>query len=116
MAGYYEFKSHTGHLSVYARRSIFDPEVIEIANLETLGGLTGIRALYRDYLHDIPAIAEQIINPGLNQLLEKWGWTYVYRDLALIPTRINPAFMKRFPRFAEAKDARAAMYLDRKDR
>lgn len=105
------FKTHTGLLQVYARRSIFDRSVIEIANIGSIEGF-GIRTLYRDWLKDIPAISEQIINPDLDKLLERLGWTHTYRDLADIPTRINPAFMARFPRYAEAQNAHHAIRLD----
>lgn len=108
-----EFRTKHGLLEVYVRRSIFCPEVVEIANVRSLDGFGGIRPLYRKLFADIPAIAEQVLNPDLDKLLVVWGWDHAYRDLADIPTRVNKAFQQRFPSYREAHTAGQAMMKER---
>lgn len=108
------FVTKTGKARVYVRRNVVDPRVIEIASISTMRGFGVARALYRTFLADIPAIAENILNPALDRMLERWGWTHAYYDLANIPTRVNPAFMKCFPHYTEAHSAFHAVLLSRK--
>lgn len=110
---YTTFACRSGKLSVYVRRNIADPSVMEIANVLTLEGFGGTRALYRDFCRDIPAIAENVLNPDLDAVLEKLGWSHAYRDQLDTPTRINPAFMERYPAYAEAGSAFQAIMLSK---
>jgi hypothetical protein len=110
---YTVFTSRSGVMSVYVRRNVLDRSVMEIANISSLEGFGGARALYREFCRDIPTIAENILNPELDALLGRLGWTHAYRDLAEIPTRINPAFMARFTRYAEANRPVHAIALER---
>jgi hypothetical protein len=110
---YTTYTTPTGSLSVYVRRNVADPSVMEIANVSTIEGWGGLRSLYRDFCRDIPAIAENILNPELDRLLARLGWTHEYRDLGGTPTRINPAFMVRFPHYAEVQSAFHAILRSR---
>ncbi len=107
------FTTRTGAARVYVRRNIADGRVIEIASISTIKGFGVARALYRTFLAEIPAIAENILNPDLDRMLERWGWTHAYRDLADTPTRVNPAFMRCFPDYANAHSAFHAILLSR---
>ena len=107
------FQTKSGTLSVYVRRNVLDNSVMEIASVSTLDGFGGARALYREFTADIPAIAENILNPDLDQLLHRWGWTQVYYDMGGTPSRVNPEFMRRFPQYAEARSALHAIMLSR---
>ena len=91
-----EYTTKSGALSVYVHKHITDKRVITIANVMTLYGYGSIRRLYTNTFANIPAIAESIINPDLDKMLEKWGWTTAYYDLAGIPTRTNPKFDQMF--------------------
>lgn len=104
----------TGSVSVYARRNIVDPRVIEIVSISTIDGFGAARSLYRTFLADIPAIAENVLNSDLDRMLEKLGWDFAYRDLADIPTRINKKFQETFPDYAQAHSAFAAILTAKK--
>ena len=112
---YVTLTTKTGKLSVYLRRHIADKSVMMIASVSTISGYGGIRKLYRSATRDIPAIAENILNPDLDAILERWGWTHCYRDLAGIPSRVNPAFCERFPNYANARTAFEAIMLTRNE-
>lgn len=107
------FWTRTGEAEVYVRRNIADRSVMEIANISTRRGHGNARALYRTYTRDIPAIAELVHNPELDALLVRWGWSHAYRDQLDIPTRINPAFMRRFPAYREANSVIQAIVRSR---
>lgn len=105
----------TGRMRVYARRNSADPAVIEIANVSTISGYGAARSLYRTFLADIPAIAENILNPELDKMLDRWGWDFAYRDLLGTPTRVNKAFQRMFPQYDKAHSAFAAILLAKRD-
>jgi hypothetical protein len=107
------FQTKTGKLSVYVRRNAANHAVIEIASISTISGWGGIRSLYRDYLADKPAIAENLLNPELDAMLIRWGWTHAYRDLADIPTRVNKKFEECFPNYANEHSAFGAVMRER---
>ena len=107
------FLTRTGALKVYARRNALDRSVIEIATVSSLGGFNAVRSLYRTFCAEIPAIAECIVNPELDSLIERWGWDHAYLADTGAPTRINKAFQARFPRYAEAISPLAAIYAAR---
>ena len=106
---YTRFETSTGALSVYVRRHIADRDVMMIANVSTVSGFGASRTLYREFCHDIPTIAENILNDDLDGLLERWGWTGLYRDDAQIPSRVNQAFMDRYPEWNMASTAGQAI-------
>lgn len=97
---YTVFTCKNGSLSVYVRRNVLDKSVMEIASVSTISGFNGVRTLYRDFCKDIPAIAENVLNPELDSLLGKLGW-YAY-DCYGVSTRVNPEFQRRFTAYAEA--------------
>ncbi len=96
------FETKSGKAKVYVRRHIADPRVMMIANIESISGFGIARALYRTFTQDIPAIAELVLNPELDALLERWGWDFAYRDYSNTPTRVNKAFQAEFPTYATA--------------
>ncbi len=106
---YTRFTTPTGKADVYLRRHIADPKVMMIANISLVSGYGVSRPLYRTYTRDIPAIAENILNSQLDALLERWGWDFAYRDQLGTPTRINKAFQKAYPNFAEAQSPSQAI-------
>lgn len=108
-------RTKTGEMEVYVRRHIADQSVMMIASVSTRKGFGGARLLYGSLTRDIPAIAEQIINPDLDAYLAKNGWDWAYYDLGGIPTRINQAFQRRFPLFREAKSSFHAIMMSRED-
>lgn len=107
------FECKTGAMSVYARRNAADQSVIEIASVSSIAGFGASRALYRTFCADIPAIAENILNPELDSFLARWGWDHAYYDLGGTPTRVNKAFQKRFPTYAEAHSPYVAIVSSR---
>lgn len=112
-SSYTDFTTRTGKLHVYVRRHIADPTVMMIANVGTVSGWGASRTLYREFTKDIPTIAECILNPELDQMLKRWGWDHAYYDLADIPTRVNQAFVDRFPTAPTAASAGAAIMAER---
>lgn len=101
----------TGEIEVYLRRNAFDASVMEIARVTTIRGFGGVRVLYGSLTDNIPAIAENVINPELDAFLVKMGWTFAYRDLLDTPTRINPAFMRKFSSYKDARSVSEAIFL-----
>lgn len=106
-------RTSTGELEVYVRRLAIDPSVMMIANISTISGHGGVRALYRTITRDIPAIAELVLNPELDKLLVRLGWDHAYYDDAGTPTRVNKEFQKRFPAYGEARSPAQAVVLSR---
>lgn len=110
---YVTHATRTGAVSVYVRRSLAAPPhapVLEIASITTEWGWGAARHLYCTFARDIPAVAECVLSPELDLLLQRWGWTTAFRRHPdEPPTRVNPAFMALCPRAADYHSPSAAL-------
>lgn len=109
-SSYVSYTTAAGSIEVYARRNIVDRRVLEIANVSTTYGWGAAWSLYTHFTRHIPAVAEQVLHPQLDAMLQRWGWTTVYRDIIGTPTRVNPAFVRLCPRAADYDSPGQALY------
>jgi hypothetical protein len=105
------YHCNTGSLAVYARKNIFNRNIIEIANIASIEGFGSCFSLYKHFLNNIPAIAENIHNPELDKWLDKLKW-YGY-DSYGVPTRINPYMMKLYPNYMNYKNVTELLIFER---
>lgn len=89
------YTAMAGTVSVYVRRAVVDRRVVEVGNIVSRGGWGAGFSFYRSALRGIPAVAEIIVNPALDALLERWGWVAAPTTDpdSPAPTRVNPAFL-----------------------
>ena len=77
-------ETKSGSMKVYVRRNAADTSVMEIAAVSTLHGFGASRVLYGSLTRDIPAIAENILNPQLD--------TYLFTRVGIGPTETLEIF------------------------
>lgn len=107
------YATKTGLLTVYVRRAVVDRRVVEVGNIAHRAGWGASFSFYRTALREIPAVAELIINPQLDALLERWGWMAApaRNPDTPAPTRVNQAFVARYGPPLPAHDASTCVNL-----